>query len=118
MEADSSIGLLGRQLTKLGVILSHPGAFIAVMVYAAVWSVANPETFDWHAGATLAALFMTLFIQRATHRDTQAIHAKIDELLHTNRKARDELARVDQEEPEVIEEHRKRENAQPKSSPP
>jgi low affinity Fe/Cu permease len=24
---------------------------------------------------------MTLFIQRAEHRDTQAIHAKLDELL-------------------------------------
>jgi low affinity Fe/Cu permease len=25
---------------------------------------------------------MTLLIQRATHRDTQAIHAKLNELLH------------------------------------
>ncbi len=28
---------------------------------------------------------MTLFIQRAEHRDTQAIHAKLDELLQSSR---------------------------------
>jgi low affinity Fe/Cu permease len=31
---------------------------------------------------------MTLFVQRAEHRDTQAIHAKLDELLRTERHAR------------------------------
>jgi low affinity Fe/Cu permease len=38
-------------------------------------------TFNWCAIATLAAWFMTLVIQRAEHRDTQAIHAKLDEIL-------------------------------------
>jgi low affinity Fe/Cu permease len=49
---------------------------------------------------------MTLFIQRAEHRDTQAIHAKLDELLRAENRARDELTRLDDEEPEVIERHR------------
>jgi low affinity Fe/Cu permease len=49
---------------------------------------------------------MTLFIQRAEHRDTQAIHAKLDELLRAEGKARDELTMVDQREPEEIEAHR------------
>ena len=31
------------------------------------------ETFEWHAVATLATWGMTLVIQRAEHRDTQAI---------------------------------------------
>jgi low affinity Fe/Cu permease len=103
-------GILGRQLTRLGVMLSHPSAFAAAAAYAAGWVIADPQTFDWHAGATIAALFMTLFIQRATHRDTQALHAKIDELLHVNRNARDALAHVDEEEPEDIEKRRKNEN--------
>jgi low affinity Fe/Cu permease len=49
---------------------------------------------------------MTLFIQRAEHCDTQAIHAKLDELLRAEGKARDELTMVDQHEPEEIEAHR------------
>ena len=46
---------------------------------------------------------MTLVIQRAEHRDTQAIQAKLDELIHALDHARNELTRIDQEEPEVIE---------------
>ena len=49
---------------------------------------------------------MTLFIQRAEHRDTQAIHAKLDELLRVEGRARSELTQLDDEEPEVIEQHR------------
>ena len=49
---------------------------------------------------------MTLVIQRAEHRDTQAIHAKLDGMLHAMGEARNELTRVDEEEPEEIEKRR------------
>jgi low affinity Fe/Cu permease len=52
---------------------------------------------------------MTLFIQRAEHRDTQAIHAKLDELLRVEGRARSELTQLDDEEPEIIEQHRSEE---------
>lgn len=51
---------------------------------------------------------MTLVIQRAEHRDTQAIHAKLDAMLHVMGDARNELTRVDEQEPEEIEERRSR----------
>jgi hypothetical protein len=47
-------------------------------------------------------------LQRSEHRDTQAIHAKLDELLKAQPHASDRLARIDEEEPEEIERHRKR----------
>jgi low affinity Fe/Cu permease len=49
---------------------------------------------------------MTLFIARAENRDTQAIHAKLDELLRSHGDARSDLMNIDQEEPEDILEHR------------
>jgi low affinity Fe/Cu permease len=49
---------------------------------------------------------MTLVIQRAEHRDTQALHAKLDELLRADKGARTELVGIDDEEPEIIEERR------------
>lgn len=58
---------------------------------------------DWHGIASLATLFMTLFIQRSEHRDTQAIHAKLDELLRVNGDARNQLTRLDDREPEQVE---------------
>jgi low affinity Fe/Cu permease len=49
---------------------------------------------------------MTLLIPRAEHRDTQAIHAKLDELLRAEGQARNELVEIDEEEPEAVERHR------------
>ena len=68
--------------------------------------VFEPETFEWHAVATLATWAMTLVIQRAEHRDTQAIHAKLDEILHALGDARNEITRMDEKEPEEIEQRR------------
>jgi len=93
-------------LTRLGVFIASPTAFIVVLCYALAWVIFDLHAFDWHAVATMATLFMTLFIQRAVHRDTQAIHAKLDELLRAEGKARNELVHLDGEEPETIEEHR------------
>jgi low affinity Fe/Cu permease len=98
-----------QSLTTLGVLTAHPLAFGIVGAYSILWLIFQPHTFDWHAVALLATWFMTLLIQRAEHRDTQAIHAKLDELLSANEAARTELSELDQQEPEEIE--RKRERA-------
>jgi low affinity Fe/Cu permease len=95
-------------LTRLGVLSSHPVAFVAIGIYALCWALLSPDTLDWHAFATLATWLMTLFIQRAEHRDTQAIQAKLDELLHAEHRARNDLMSIDEREPEEIERHRER----------
>ena len=86
--------------------MSHPAAFVILAAYVGAWILFNREGFDWHAVATLATLLMTLLIQRAEHRDKQAIHAKLDELLRVEGRARSELTELDNKEPEVIEQHR------------
>jgi low affinity Fe/Cu permease len=93
-------------LTQLGVLSAHPAAFLVLLVYTACWFTFERSTFDWHAVATLATWGMTLLIQRAEHRDTQAIHGKLDELLHAMRGADNRLTRLDDNEPEDIERHR------------
>jgi low affinity Fe/Cu permease len=52
---------------------------------------------------------MTLCIQCAEHRDTQALHAKLDALIRVTPAAQDDLTRLDEEEPETIEKHREQE---------
>jgi low affinity Fe/Cu permease len=78
-------------LTRLGVLMAHPAAFLVLACYVGAWLVLNPKSFDWQSVATVATWLMTLFIQRAEHRDTQAIHAKLDELLRVEGRARSEL---------------------------
>ena len=94
-------------LTQFGKWSAHPSAFLIVIVYGLLWLVFQRETFDWHGVATLATWTMTLFIQRAEHRDTQALQAKLDELLRVHGQARDELTTIDKKEPEDIERHRR-----------
>lgn len=97
---------LQRGLTTLGTMTARPWAFLVVLAYAVFWLAFERETFDLHAAATLIVWVMTLLIQRAEHRDTQAIHAKLDELLRADKAARSDLATIDEEEPEAIEQHR------------
>ena len=96
---------LGAIFTRLGVLTAHPGAFLIVVAYVVMWLFFSPQTLEWHGVVTMATLFMTLLIQRAEHRDTQAIHAKLDELLRHS-PARNELTHLDQLEPEQIQRHR------------
>ncbi|PWT93034.1 MAG: hypothetical protein C5B56_01430 [Proteobacteria bacterium] len=100
-------------LTRLGVLTAHPAAFVIVFVYAGLWFTFQRESLEWHSVATLATWLMTLLIQRAEHRDTQAIHAKLDELLRAETRARNELVNLDQKEAEEIEELREGAGAKP-----
>jgi low affinity Fe/Cu permease len=99
---------MGRILTRLGVYTASPTAFLVLIGYAALWYIFKPQTLEWHGVATLATWAMTLVIQRAEHRHTQAIHAKLDEILHVMGDARNELTKVDEEEPEEIEKRKSR----------
>ena len=104
--------LVRRALTRFGEFTTHPAAFAVVAAYAVAWLIASPETFGWAEIATLATWFMTLFINRTAHRDTEAIHAKIDELLRTHGEARTDLTMLDERDVEDIEEHRRRHRKQ------
>ncbi len=102
----SRLEIFREKLTNLGVSLARPAAFVIWAIYVALWIAFDREAVDFHAVATMATWLMTLFIQRAGHRDTQAIHAKLDELLRSHNAASNELIELDQEEPEEIERRR------------
>ena len=94
---------LQQLLTNAGTWLSRPWVVGLVILYALLWLVFDRASLNWHGIASLATLFMTLFIQRSEHRDTQAIHAKLDELLRANGDANNRLTTLDDSEPEQVE---------------
>jgi low affinity Fe/Cu permease len=96
-------------LTEMGVLTARPAAFAVFAIYSAAW-ITFGNGLEWHSLATLATWGMTLVIQRAEHRDTQAIHAKLDELLKATGRANNELMSIDDKDAEEIE--RERENVQ------
>ncbi|WP_024508042.1 low affinity iron permease family protein [Bradyrhizobium sp. ARR65] len=95
--------LLQRLLTSAGTWLWRPWIVVAVVLYTILWLIFDRASLNWHGIVSLATLLMTLFIQRSEHRDTQAIHAKLDELLRVNGEARNQLANLDDKEPEQVE---------------
>jgi low affinity Fe/Cu permease len=100
------ISHIRSSLTFLGVLTTRPVAFFVVLTYGLLWWFFAPETLDWHGVAALATWMMTVFIRRAEHRDLQAVHAKLDHLLDRIVRADVKLSKVDQMEPERIEELR------------
>lgn len=98
-------------LTNAGAWLARPWVVGVVLLYTVLWLVFDPGSFGWHGVAVIATLLMTLFIQRSEHRDTQAIHAKLDELLRANGEARNQLTRLDDKEPEQVEAFRSKAQA-------
>lgn len=92
-----------RILTRLGVLSSRPAAFLIVVVYGGARIILSPQTLNWQGVVALFVWMMTIFIQRAEHRDTQAIHAKLDHLLAVVEKADTGFSGVDRMQPEEIE---------------
>ncbi len=97
-------------LTDLGVLAARPAAFVIFAIYALAWIVLG-DGLHWHSIAMLATWGMTLVIQRAEYRDTQAIHAKLDELLKSKGNANDEMIGIDDEDAEEVEKARKQARA-------
>ncbi|TYL89129.1 low affinity iron permease family protein [Bradyrhizobium rifense] len=98
---------ISNGLTQLGVLTARPAAFILYLVYCLLW-LCFGNGLEWHSLATLATWGMTLVIQRAEHRDTQAIHAKLDELLKVHGDAKNDLMDVDEKDAEEVEQERLR----------
>jgi low affinity Fe/Cu permease len=93
-------------LTEAGTWMARPAVFGFVIIYLVMWIVFDRDSLDFHGAIALITLCMTLFIQRSEHRDTQAIQAKLDELLRAQDGARGGLSRIDDQQPEQIEAHR------------
>ncbi len=92
-------------LTNVGVFAASPAAFVIFLIYCALW-ITLGDGLKWHSFATLATWGMTLLIQRAEHRDTQAIHAKLDELLKVHGDAKNSLMTIDEKDAEGVEHER------------
>lgn len=97
-------------LTDAGALLARPFSFVLVGIFVVLWLVFDRESFDWHGVLTTLTLVMTLFIQRSEHRDMQATQAKLDELLRAHGEARTDLKKLDEKEPEEVEEFRGKES--------
>ncbi len=110
----SGLEALGCWLSeKVADFSAHPFAQFGVILLCAVWFV-----FDWRvdwltAGLSILAITLSQMVlnrqqerEKEAHRRDLALHAKLDELVIASKRARDELAGIEELEEEEIEELR------------
>jgi low affinity Fe/Cu permease len=91
-----------RFATRISAILGTPWAFLMAVGTIVVWLATGPlfhfsDTWQLviNTGTTIVTFVMVFLIQNTQNRDARALHLKLDELIHANRRARDELMELE-----------------------
>ena len=89
--------------------LGSPAALSIAVAIVVSWALSGPlfgfsDTWQLviNTGTTVVTFLMVFVIQNAQNRDTKAIHAKLDELIHAVGPARDEVINAETEPEEVV----------------
>jgi low affinity Fe/Cu permease len=91
--------LFGRFALRVSEGVGTPWAFVAALVLVAAWA-ATGSLFGFsdgwqlviNTGTTVVTFLMVFVIQATQNRETRALHLKVDELIRTQKKARDLFA--------------------------
>ena len=83
--------------------------FIAALALLVVWAVTGP-VFGWsdtwqliiNTGTTIVTFLMVFLIQNTQNRDTEALHLKLDELIHATKGARDSAMELEDKSEEEL----------------
>jgi low affinity Fe/Cu permease len=79
-------------------ILGTPAAFFIALALILIWAMTGPlfhfsDTWQLlvNTGTTIATFLIVFLIQNTQNRDARALHLKLDEVIHSMRKARNNL---------------------------
>jgi low affinity Fe/Cu permease len=102
--------VFSRIATISSLWLGKPISFIVSTLLIIIWAVCGPffhysDTWQLIVNtATTVLTFLAVFlIQNSQNRDGMAIQAKLDELVHVSRQARDDLVRAEEKTEDEIE---------------
>jgi low affinity Fe/Cu permease len=88
---------------KISTLCGSPYAFGLSTIIIVVWACLGPifnfsDTWQLviNTGTTIITFLMVFLIQNTQNRDARATHLKLDELIHANKHARNQLINLDQ----------------------
>ena len=95
---------------KSADLAAHPFAQLGLVLLCVLWFWLALEVDLLTAALSILAITLTQMVlnrqrerEKEAHRRDVALHAKLDELLHASKRARDELAGIEELEEEQIE---------------
>lgn len=101
--------LFARFASATSKAAGRPVTFVASVLIVLVWAATGPAfgySDTWqlivNTGTTIVTFFMVFLIQNAQNRDTTALHAKMDEIIHAIDKADDRLIGIEEAAEEEI----------------
>ena len=111
-EEQGRVARLGCWISdRAAAVSAHPFAQVAFVVLCVVWLAVGEAVDVLTAIISILAITLTQMVlnrqqerEREAHRRDVALHAKLDELLFASRRARDELAGIEELEEDKIEE--------------
>jgi low affinity Fe/Cu permease len=102
---------------QVATLAANPIAQVGLILLCAAWFAYGLRVDILTAALSILAITLTQMVlnrqdekERVAHRRDVALHAKLDELLHASRRARDELAGIEELEEEQIAELRENGN--------
>lgn len=100
-----------RMASATSKVAGKPITFLVAVAIILMWGLSGPvfafsDTWQLiiNTGTTIITFLMVFLIQNTQNRDTMAIHAKLDEILHCMEGARQDLEHIeDQDEDKILE---------------
>ena len=87
---------------RCSIWLGSPGSFAFALLLVLVWAITGPLfhfSDSWqlaiNTGTTVVTFLMVFLIQATQNRDAQAIQLKLDELIRSNRDARNAIVGIE-----------------------
>jgi low affinity Fe/Cu permease len=102
-------GAFSRFATATSEVVGKPRVFLVALGLVLVWAATGPLfrfSDSWqlviNTGTTVVTFLMVFLIQATQNRETRALHLKLDELIRTQRRARNIFADLEHATDEEI----------------
>ena len=90
--------MFSRFAREVSLVIGSPGAFVMAIVFVITWALSG-SYFDhsnsWqlfiNTGTTIFTFLMVILIQHTQNHDAKAVHLKLDELIRSEKGARNSL---------------------------
>lgn len=108
------VSYFSRFARYASVISGKPSTFVAAVAVILIWAATGPvfgfsDTWQLviNTGTTIVTFLMVFLIQNTQNRDTEALQIKLDEIIRSTSKARNELLDLEEMDTAQLDEIRK-----------